>query len=140
MNIADLNIEAIVEKAVESEITQIDIDGIIRSELRKIVRESFAKKAEEMISDAASEFITVEIGKVMQGEIVISDGYHSKKHESFEVFVKSEFAKRLNDSYQVKNVIENLTKQRVDLLMKHEYAKVTEKIVDVLTQSTLVKK
>jgi hypothetical protein len=141
MNIKDLDIEKLVTESIKAEILQLDVEAIVRGETADIVRDIFAKKAEAMLSDVISEFISKSITEAMAGEIVISDGWHaSKKYESFEEFVKSEFNKRLGEDYKIRAVIEQSAKQRVDSLMKQEYAKVTEKIVDVLTQSTLVKK
>ena len=140
MNIENLDIEKLVISYVKEKVDECDIENIIQHEGKSVANDLFAEKSRSIVGELVSEIIKIEVLKVLDAAIVINDGYRVEKYDSFEQFIKTEFKKRLTDDYKIKAVIENLAKQRVDSLIKQEYAKVTEKIVDVLTQSTLVKK
>ncbi len=140
MKIEDLNIEGLVKDAIKSELSEMDIEGMVKEVAHKLLGDSLLKKMESMTSEVVNKFISESIAQAMMRQVVISDGWSRKTFASFEEFVKSEFQKKLSDNYKIAAVIERLAKERVDALMKNEYDKVTEKIVDILTQSTLVKK
>ena len=142
MKIEDLNIEGLVKDVIKSELSEIDVESLVKEVAHKLLGDSLLKKMESMTAEVVDKFISESIARAMTGPIVISDGWSSsrKTFASFEEFVKGEFQRNLSENHKIREVIGRLAKERVDALMKNEYGKVTEKIVDVLTQSTLVKK
>ena len=141
MKIEDLDIEGLVKESIKSELSEIDIEGMVREAAQKAIHESFIKKIDVMVSESVSDFVSKEIQAVLDGKVTVSDGWSSPTtYDSLEVFVKAKFKKELSESYKNQAVISKLVTERVTALMSQEYGKVTEKIADVLTQSTLVKK
>ena len=135
-----MNIEQVVEKYVQREMSEYDIAGITRSVIRDIVSKEVSTAIKPIVETEIRAIIQTEIESIFTTEVQLNDGYKKETFPTFEEFFKAEFKKKLNDQYQVRAVIEKLVKDRVQSLIQQDYAKVVETIVDTLTASKLVKK
>ena len=136
----DLNIESLVEAQVKRELENMDLREIVENEVRRVVSNGIGKEIVSKVSLLADQMIAEECRKELDGEVETDDGWgHRKTYSSFEELFRETFKNRMNSSYDVKREIEKLVKERVESLIKQDYNKVLEKIVDELSKSKLVK-
>ena len=137
----EMNIENIVIRQVQSELSSIDLKDIVEGCLRQIATETIKKLAERIIDEKATEIISQEIDKQMAGEIVINDGWSKvTRFDNFEAMFRSKMKERMESQYKVQDLVRKKVSERLDMLITQEWSKVVERIVDEITHSKLVEK
>jgi hypothetical protein len=136
----EMNIEKLVEAQVIRELEAMDLRSIIDGQIIKEVRSSFERLLKPKCAEVAQALIENEIEECLDGEINTDDGWGKKGHyESFSDLFKKTIKEKLNGTWEMKKVIENLVKERCSSLIKGEYDKICEKITDEITKSKIVK-
>ena len=137
----EMNIENIVIRQVQSELSSIGLKDIVEDCLRQIATETIKKLAERIIDEKATEIISQEIDKQMAGEIVINDGWSKvTRFDNFEAMFRSKMKEKMEAQYKVQDLVRKKVSERLDMLITKEWSKVVERIVDEITHSKLVKK
>lgn len=136
----DLNIEGLVSKQVRLELEGMDLPGIIESEVRQCIASGVGKEIVASVSAVAKHMIAEEVRKALDGEVKTDDGWGKKNaYPNFEQLFRQKFKAAMDDTYEVKRVIEKQVAERVQSLIKQDYNKVIEKIVDEISKTRLVK-
>jgi len=137
----DIDMDKLVEAQVRRELEAMDLRSIIDAQICSEIKAVFKEMLKPKCVTSAEALIESEIEKCMDKEVETDDGWGKKnKYESFEMLFRKTIKGKLNGSWEMKRVIENLVKERCASLMKKEYGAVCEKITDELTKSRLVKK
>ena len=137
----ELNIETLVETQVKQEMEEMDLKGIIEAEVRHSISNGVGKEIVSSVNAVAKHMIAEEVRKALDGEVKTDDGWGQRVvYKSFEELFRSTLKKNMDEKYEVKKEIERLVKQRVESLIKQDYNRILEKIVDDITASKLVKK
>ncbi len=137
----ELNIESIVEKQVNREIQDIDIEGIIKSQIRDIIANGVGKEIVASVAAVSKHMIAEEVRMALDGEVKTDDGWGKRAvYPSFEELFRTTFRKDMEAKYEVKREIEKQVAARVQSLVKQDYNKVIEKIVNELSGTKLVQK
>lgn len=137
----ELNIESLVETQVKRELEEMDLRGIVESEVRSAISKGIGKEIVSNVAAAAKDMMAEEVRKAIDGEITTDDGWgHRKTYASFEELFKQTFKSQMDAKYEVKREIERLVKERVESLIRQDYNRVLEKITDEISKSRLVKK
>lgn len=137
----EMDIKKIVEQQVEKEVQDFNFKEIIQAEVRNIIKNGVGKEIIESVSLVAKHMIAEEVRIALDGEVTTDDGWGKKvTYPSFEGLFRAKFRKEMEEKYEVKKEIERQVAQRVASLIKQDYTKVIEKIVDELSGTKLVKK
>lgn len=137
----DLNIEKLVERQVALEVSETDIAGIVKYQVREIIANGVGKEIIASIGAVAKHMIAEEVRKALDGEVVINDGWgNSEVYPSFEELFRKTFKKAMDEKYEVKREIEKQVAARVQALVKQDYTRAIEKIVDEISGIKLAKK
>jgi len=135
----ELNIESLVIKQVQLEIDKIDLEDMVLSLLLKQIQKIARTDLETQIKQVSKELISSEIGKILDGEVVIDDGFGKRAtYQSFADLFKIHLKRAMDEKYEVKRDIDRLVGQRVDSLIKQDYQRVLTKIVDEISKSRIV--
>ena len=136
----DLNIEELVTKQVSLEVSELDIQGMVREVVAKHVEHHTGGVIRNLVTEAAKERVYELLEQSLESEVRTDNGWGQKEtYKTFEDMVRQVFKKALDDKYEVKRVLEQLVSQRVTALLSGERNAVVEKVVDELTHSKLVK-
>lgn len=136
----DLDIEKIVRQQVVAEIHEMDLRHMVKTELIKLIRDGVGDDVVSEVREEAKAIIVQEIAVFLDGPVEISDGYVKKTtHDTFEDFFRSQFKDQLDKKFEVRRAIKEQVTSRINQLIKQDYDRVAEKIVDEITQSRLVK-
>lgn len=137
----EMNIESIVEKQVVIELGQMDLTGIVESEVRKFIVSCVSKGTLSSVNDIAKNMITEEIKKCLEDKITTDDGWGKREtYDSFQALFSKTFKRKMDESYEVKKEIEKQVSARVQSLINQEYTRIIAKIVDGISGTVLVKK
>lgn len=137
----DLNIEGVVEKLVSLEIKDICLESMVRDFLRETIAGECRTMISKITKEEAAALIHEEIRAILDGPVFTDDGWGKREsHPSFEDLFKKVLKESIGSNYNVKKEIGSQVKSRVDALIKQDFDRVLEKIVDSLTNSKLVKK
>jgi hypothetical protein len=122
-----LNIEGYIQKQLEG----VDIQDLVESEIKRLVSDDIRKAISLTVKTHIDRIVKTEIEIAMAGEVLTNDGWGKKnKYESFQALFKELFKKRLDESWDMKKLIENAIKERVDYLFKHEEKAIKQSIID----------
>lgn len=136
--------EITIEQLIKDRISELDIESIvteyIEEQMGRKVRdaiESGIKKIDTRIGDIFEK----EISSIMSKEIVINDGWNgvNKKYDSFEQLFKDKFSAKVANDREYQNALGKAIKERVDTYMNQISKESIDKIVDVITKTTIVK-
>lgn len=133
----EINIESHIVQRIE----EMDLGFYVREEVRVLISKDVRETIQKIIVEEARVMVTTEIDKIMDGPVETDDGWGKKNsYPSFADLFKKEVKAAFSASWDAKRLIEQKTKERVDALIKGEYGRIVEKVVDGLTCSKLVKK
>lgn len=137
----NLDIETLVKQQVTHEFESLDLRGLVEDVVRAEIQQSVAMSIVQDTRDLAQSMIREEIRRFLDGNVETDDGWGKKaSYDSFEDLFRATFKKSMSDQFKVKREIDQQVKARVDSLVKQDFSKVIEKIVDELTCSKLLKK
>lgn len=136
----DLDIEKIVERQVKAEVESLDIQDMVAGFVQGFIAQSAGKEIIAIVREEAKKLVGSEVAKCLAGPVSTNDGWGEKKHyDSFEDLFRSTLRSALNSKHDVHREIKKLVEARVSALIKNDYNKILEKMVDDLTSSKLVK-
>ena len=76
-----------------------------------------------------------QINSYLAGPLTTSDGYTGKvEYASFESLFKETLLKKMNDSYQMKDLLQRTVKNRIDELFQKQVDAIMKKLKAELTQ------
>lgn len=106
------------------------------------VKEVIHKKVESKLSSKINSYIENKIDEaidqVLKGEINTDDGWGKREHfNSFEDMFKQRFNKKLNEDWEIRNIISKTVKERLDELFKKKAKEVSTKIQDMVLEEML---
>lgn len=134
MEINNELIEKLVKEAIEHKLDSYDISSQIIHLFRNILREGIESKVDKIIDKKIEE----EIQHILDGEINIDDGWGRVEHwDNFEAMFKSKFNEKMNEDWEMKAVIEETVKKRLNKLFKEKTLAVTTKIQDMVLDEML---
>lgn len=122
-----INIEDYIQKQLEG----IDIQDLVEAEVKRLVSDDIKKAISSTVKAQIDRIVKTEIEIAMSGEVLTNDGWGKKnQYESFEALFKELFKKRLDECWEMKKLIGNAIKERVDSLFKQQEEAIKKSIID----------
>jgi hypothetical protein len=132
----EINIESLVKERIED----MDLDDMVREAINGLITKQVKDEIVKVVQRECLRMVETEIVKCMEGEVKTNDGWGKKEtFESFEILFKKTITEKLKGGWEAEKIIAKKVAERVDSIMKDQYAAVVEKIVNELTGSYLKK-
>jgi len=123
---------------LKNKIEEIDLDVIVRGEIKELISYDVKESIRSIVKKEIEDIIHEEIKSVMKKPIKTDDGWGNKnEYPDFESLFKSEFANRLNRTWEMKSTIEKAVKDRVSALFNANLTEVVQKFVDSISGTVL---
>lgn len=127
-------IENIIRESVNEYIDEYSVERA----LKEVIKDKIQNKLETFTNEYIKGKIDEAIDLVLKGEIKTDDGWGKKEHyDSFEDMFKVKFNEKLNNTWEIKRIIENTVKERLDNLFKEKTKEITAKIQDMVLEEML---
>jgi hypothetical protein len=124
----EINIESLVKERIED----MDLDDMVREAINGLIT--------KQVKDEIVKVVQRECLRMVETEVKTNDGWGKKEtFESFEILFKKTITEKLKGGWEAEKIIAKKVAERVDSIMKDQYAAVVEKIVNELTGSYLKK-
>jgi hypothetical protein len=126
-----------IEKYIVSQLEAIDIREIVVGEVHQAVSEDIRQKISEVIRTKINSIVDEEIELALSKGITTDDGWGKRvQYKSFEELFKQEFRAKFDNTWEVKNTIEKVVKEKVNTLFTASFKEVTDKIVAELVRAS----
>ena len=123
------------EQFLEKQIQGVDLEEIVRQEIRNMISADTRAAIRDIVNKKIETMIVDEFETVISGKVETDDGFGDRQEfESFEELFKKTFRERLNKTYEVKRLLDNLMKDRIDRFLNDNRKDVVKKFVDEVTE------
>lgn len=110
------------------------VSEVIENEITYEVRQVIENKIKAITEEKVREVLNKEIDSILKGEIIINDGWGSRKrYDSFEDMFKKEVKEQLNN-YNFERTIEGQIRKKIENIFKNELNGVSELIENTLLE------
>ena len=130
LNITQEHVDEIMEKVISEQVGNViendwygTVESRIQKEVERAVKNELAKRFNEMVAEIVDGFMN---GKPFE----LNDGWgHRSRYESYTDFFAAQLNDRVSSSYEVKRVIEDHVKKKVDALWKTFQREIAEEVI-----------
>ena len=120
-----------LEEIIKSKIDNIDMDYIVKECVEEIIHKNMDKLIMSKVSTYINEAIESEFERQMTMPLSTDDGWGKKtNYGSFEELFRSEFKKKMNESWEVKRTIEKMVSEKVAALYQQNAKEVINAIAN----------
>ena len=114
-------VQELIKTNIESQIKHYDFQYVVQD----IVEREMKTKIHEITDEMIKEQVKI----VLDSEINTDNGWGKREHwDSFEDMFKDKFLEKLNSDWEIKRVIENTVRDRLNVLFQSKTKELTEKI------------
>lgn len=117
-----------LEEIVTQKIEEIDVSEMVSNFIQKMISDNVRREIDRQVKEKVSDLIQIEFDIQMKKPIETNDGWGKKeKYDSFEELFRKHFRASMDNTWEVKNKIERMVKDRVDEMVKAYSSKICEK-------------
>ncbi len=129
------------EKLLSDKIKDIDIESMVNSLITSLLTTEVRRKISDAVNKNIDNIIKDEIDLVLEGGVETDDGFGKQEtYESFDQLFKKIFYEKLSGQYQVKNLVEQSIKRKVDELYQQQSKQILAKITEGFTNFEMKEK
>lgn len=126
-----------IEEIVKNKVEELDVEEMVREYVYEIVKNTIQESIKKQTKDYVELVIVNEFNEQMAKPLKTDDGWGKKEsYDSFEDLFKTEFKKKLSDSWDIKNKINEIVKIKVSELYEKNKANVINNIANSLVEES----
>lgn len=125
-----------IQEYFTKQIENINLEDMVRDAVRNQVKSDICATIKRLTEQEVSEIIKKEVDITLNKPVKTDDGWGKKKDwDSFEQLFKSVFAERLDNSWDMKSLLEKKVKEKVEALIEQNKKEAIDKVVKEITKA-----
>ena len=124
-----------IEKYVEEQLQNVDITSIVNQVVRNEVKTEIYSTIKRLTERKITEIIEQEIAIALNTSVKTDDGWGKRnEYPNFDALFRETFAKKLNESWEMKKTIQKVVEARVSKLYEANKKEAINKVVDEIVR------
>lgn len=131
-------VEKIIKEAIGDYLNERTIKAVLKEVVKDFVRKEFVSYFSAESNKYVNNLIEEEIKNILSQEVNTDDGWGRTSHyDSFKDLFKAEFRKKLDSTWEMKNIIERAVKDEMKKLFEEKAKEITPKIHNMVLDEIL---
>ena len=125
-----------LEEIVAQKIEELDVEEMVSIIIKNLISDNVRREIDRQVKEKVSSLITVEFDIQLKKPVTTDDGWGKREsYTSFEELFKKHFRAAMENTWEVKNKLDRIVKDRVDDMVKAYSSEICKKAANEIIEA-----